>query len=138
MSPFDTSTLKMTISAGDFVANATTPAPATAANGYEAKIRWSKVGPYGGTARACAKATPVANSSSPSSTTLPSGLYAAGSLIVADVVYTYSPSFGGALLAWSSTDSLMTMKNTTYMRPRNWTTYITYPTLVSGTTCATY
>lgn len=136
MSPFDVSTLKMTISAVEFVANGT-PTSYTA-NGYDAKIRWSKVGPYGGTARACAKATPVANATSPSSTTLPSGLFAAGSLIVADVSYTYDPVFGGSLLAWSSTDSIMTMKNTTYMRPRNWTTYITYPTLVSGNTCATY
>ena len=136
MSPFDVSTLKMTISAVEFVANGTPDAYTS--NGYVAKIRWSKVGPNGGTARACAKATPAANSTSPSSTTLPSGLYASGSLIVADVTYTYDPSFGGSLLAWSSTDSLMTMKNTTYMRPRNWTTYIPYPTQVSSNSCATY
>ena len=136
MSPFDVSTLKMTISAVEFVANDTPDAYTS--NGYVAKIRWSKVGPYGGTARACAKATPAANSTSPSSTTLPSGLYASGSLIVADVTYTYDPTFGRSLLAWSSTDSLMTMKNTTYMRPRNWTTYIYYPTQVSSNSCATY
>lgn len=136
MSPFDPSTLKMTISAVEFVAN--TGSGGTIYNGYEAKVRWSKTGPYGGTARTCAKLTPVANATAPSSTTLPQGLFGSGSLIIGDVSYTYTPGFGGAFLAWSSTDSVMTMKNTTYMRPRNWATYITYPSLVSGTTCATY
>lgn len=139
MSPFAVSTLMMTVSAVEFVATGTTGP--TVANGYEAKVRWSKTGPYGGTVRACAKLTPVASSTAPSPTTLPSGLFASGSLIVADVTYTYTPGFGGALLAWSSTDSIMTMKNTTYMRPRNWSgspNYITYPTLVVSTTCATY
>jgi Flp pilus assembly protein TadG len=135
MSPFDVSTLKMTVSSVEFVANAATGG--TTYNGYDAKVRWSKTGPYGGTARACAKLTPIVNSTSPSPTTLPQGLYASGALIIADVQYTYDPSFGGALLAWSSTDSIMTMKNTTYMRPRNWSSFITYPTQSTGT-CLTY
>jgi hypothetical protein len=31
----------------------------------------------------------------------------------------------------------MDMRNTTYMRPRNWTTFISYPTQSTGT-CLTY
>ena len=139
MSPFDTSTLKMAISAVQFVANGTPGA--TVANGYEAKVRWSKTS-GGATARTCAKLTPVANSTAPTLTTLPTGLFSAGSLIIADVSYTYTPSFGGALLAWSSTDSIVAMKNTTYMRPRNWAAspnYITYTSLApTGSACYTY
>ena len=137
MSPFSvsalgdgTSSLTMVVSSVEFVANATSPAPATASNGYEAVVRWSKsaASPNVGTVRSCVgKLTPVSNTTAAALTNLPSGLYSSGSLIIADVTYKYKPTFGGTLLAWSSTDSSVSMKNTTYMRPRNWTTYITYP-----------
>ena len=131
MNPFGVTSLKMSVSAVEFVTNA------AATYGFDAKVRWNKLGPQGGTARSCAKLTPVSNSAAPTPTTLPNGLYSSGSLIIADVSYQYTPRFGGSLLAWSSTDTLLNMRNTTYMRPRNWTTYITYPAAATGN-CSTY
>ena len=133
MAPYSTSSLQMTVSAVDFVVNSA----ATASNGYDAKIRWSKVGPNGGTQRACAKLTPVSSTASPSPTTLVSNIYGSGSLIIADVSYQYTPRFGGFALAWASSGGSINMRFTNYMKPRNWTTYITYPTASTGT-CTTY
>jgi Flp pilus assembly protein TadG len=148
MSPFSTAALSggvasltMTVSSVDFVANGATPAPATVANGYEAYVRWSVTAssPNAGATRSCAnKLTPVSNSTAPALDNLPSGLFGAGSLIVADVTYNYQPTFGGSVLAWAGSGgaTYVAMKNTTYMRPRNWTTYITYPSQNGvGTSC---
>lgn len=132
MTPFDITSLTMVVSAVDMVADTTAPSY----NGYKAKIRWSATQGTGAVARSCQAMTPVANGSSPSSTTLPQGLYAAGSMVIADVGYTYTPGFGGAFLAWSSSAGFA-MRNTAYMRPRNWTTYVTYPTKSTGS-CTTY
>lgn len=136
MSPFSvaamsngTATLTMTISGVTFVANAT---PGTYVyNGYEAQVKWSKpaASPNAGTARSCqTKPLPVESTVKPTLTNLPNGLYGSGSLIVADVTYKYLPTFGQSVLAWSSSDTYISMSSTSYMRPRNWTTYITYPT----------
>ena len=136
MSPFSvaamtdgTSTLTMTISGVNFVANAT---PGTYVyNGYEAQVKWSKTAASpndASTVRSCqTKPIPVASTVAPDLTNLPNGLYGAGSLIVADVTYKYLPTFGQSFLAWSSSATYISMSNTTYMRPRNWTTYILYP-----------
>ena len=135
MSPFSvaamtdgTSMLTMTISGVSFVANAT---PGTYVyNGYEAQVKWSKIAasPNAGTARSCqTKPLPVASTVAPALTNLPNGLYGSGSLIVADVTYKYLPTFGQSFLSWSSSATYISMSNTTYMRPRNWTTYILYP-----------
>lgn len=131
MSPFPTSSLKMTITSVEFVANA------AATNKYDAKPRWTIIR-NGGTARPCAKLTAVANTVKPASTNMPNGMYQSGSIIVADVSYTYDPPFGKALLEWSQTASVVNMSQTTYMRPRN-QTLIGISTGVTGaTTCAAY
>ena len=149
--------LTMTISSVEFVGYTAAPPAADAAYtwvptqnkkasaftptatdpGYKAMVRWSKTAasPNDGALRACntpltiAVAVPPAVPPAPSLTELPSGLYSSGSLIIADVTYKYDPPFGGSVLAWSNSGAtFISMKNTTYMRPRNWTTYITYPT----------
>jgi Flp pilus assembly protein TadG len=107
--------------------------PTTNDPGYEAVVHWSKAAasPNAGTPRSCATSlTPADNTNAPSLTTLAKGLYGSGALIVADVSYKYDPPFGGSVLAWASAggDTFISMNNTTYMRPRNWTTYITYLT----------
>ncbi len=155
MSPFSTaalgdgtSTLTMTVSGVEFVSYTSLPGsnaaktwvptqsklataftPTTTDPGYQAMVRWSKVAasPNAGTARSCATPlTPADTSTAPAATNLPQGLYSSGSLIIADVTYKYQPTFGQSFLAWSSSATYVSMSNTTYMRPRNWTTYITY------------
>ncbi|MDF2118036.1 TadE/TadG family type IV pilus assembly protein [Roseiarcaceae bacterium H3SJ34-1] len=131
MSPFNTSSLKMTITSVEFVANS------AAANKYDAKPRWT-ITRNSGTARPCAILTAVSNTTKPASNNMPNGMYQAGSIIVADVSYTYDPPFGKALLEWSKTASVVNMSQTTYMRPRN-QTLIGISTGVTGaTTCAAY
>lgn len=134
MSPFSTTPLKMTISSIEFVSNGATPPV------YTARVKWSAVH-SGGTARPCGVSaiTQVANTVAPSSTTMPAGLYDAGTIIVADVQYFYDPPFGGSLLAWSDTSSGINFSNTTYMKPRS-QTEIQYDSATppSGRTKCTY
>ena len=121
MAPFPTTTLKMTLSNVEFVVN---PA-STASNGLDAKTRWT-VTFSGGTLRPCAGRpllTPVANGSTPSPSTIPFGLYSEGFLIVADVTYVYTPTFGYFNYNFetgkaASSAISFTMSHTTYMRPR--------------------
>lgn len=158
MSPFSTTamgdgtpSLTMVVSSAEFVAYTSAPAsnaaktwvpsqsqtaaaftPTTTDPGYQAMVRWSvtAASPNNATVRSCASPLdPVANTVAAAATNLPSGLYAAGSIIISDVTYKYDPSFGGAVLSWVNAGgaTYMSMKNTTYMRPRSWTTYITYP-----------
>ena len=133
MSPYSATPLQMTVSAVEFVVNAAS----TTSNGFDAKVRWSKTGPNGGTQRSCAKLTPVDATTSPSSTNLVRDIYGSGSLIIADVSYLYTPRFGGFALAWAGNGGSISMRFTNFMKPRNWTTYITYPTAATGT-CSTY
>jgi Flp pilus assembly protein TadG len=122
MAPFPINTLKMTLSNVEFVANAAS----TGSNGLDAKTRWT-VTFSGGTLRPCLGnplLTPVANGSAASPATMPLGLYAAGFLIVADVSYVYTPTFGyfnyNFQTGSASTSRILsfTMSRTTYMRPR--------------------
>ena len=134
MSPYSTTSLKMSVSSVEFVTHSGT------STGFDAKIRWTIIS-NGGTPRPCQILTPVANNSPPSPTTIPTGIYpASGSAqataIIADAAYTYTPAFGSSLLAWSSTASGLTFKHTTYMRPRNQYA-ITYSG-TTGTICAAY
>ncbi|MBX9741299.1 MAG: pilus assembly protein [Beijerinckiaceae bacterium] len=129
MSPFSTSSLKMTVSSVEFAAK-TSPAV-----GFDAKPRWT-VQRNGSTPRPCSILTPVANASLNGVNNMPTGLYAAGSIIVADVSYTYTPAFGAQLLAWSTSDSTVRMSRTLYMRPRA-QTLIAYSG-TAGTKCAAY
>ena len=133
MAPFSGSLLKMSITSVEFVANA----KATSNTGYDAKPRWTAIR-NGGTERPCAILTAVANTATPSSTTMPTGIYQSGSVIVADTSYTYTPAFGGTFMSMSSGG--ITFSHTTYMRPRN-TTLISYsPATVpaTSTVCAAY
>lgn len=132
MSPFSTTSLKMTVSSVEFAPKTLLGIPI---GGYDAKPRWT-VTRNGSPARPCSTLTPVSDATGSSRTTMPTGLYASGSIIVADVSYTYSPAFGGQLLAWSSSQSSVTMARTLYMRPRA-QSMITY-TGSAGTKCAAY
>jgi Flp pilus assembly protein TadG len=60
---------------------------------YAANVAWSTVLQGSGTKRPCGKLTGVADSATPSPTTIPSDLFSATSLIVVDVTYTYQPVF---------------------------------------------
>ena len=122
LSPFPATGVKMTLSNVEFVADSN----ATASNGLDAKTRWT-VTFSGAATRPCAGnplLTPVSNGSSPSASTMPLGLYTAGFLIVADVSYTYTPSFGMFNWNWSNGSpgggwtGSFTMSRTAYMRPR--------------------
>lgn len=129
MSPFSTASLKMTVSSVEF-------APKTSpATGYDAKPRWSVLR-NGSLPRPCAILTPVPDATQNGINKMPVGLYAAGSVIVADVSYTYTPAFGGQLLAWSTSESNVRMSRTLYMRPRA-QSLINY-TGTAGTKCAAY
>ncbi len=120
--PFPTNTLKMTLSNVEFVANS----KSTQSNGFDAKTRWT-VSFSSGTLRPCLGSpnlTPVPNGTPPSPSSIPLGLYTSGFLIVADVSYTYVPSFGMFNWNWSKgtggggwTGSFP-MSRTAYMRPR--------------------
>lgn len=139
LAPFPTTSLQMTLSNVEFVANAAS----TSSNGFDAKTRWT-VSFTGGTLRPCLsnpKLTPVANGTDPSATTMPLGLYAAGFLIVADVYYTYVPTVG--LFTWANANGQVggtilpiKMSRTAYMRPRQ-TDNIRYTPGTSGTTVTT-
>ena len=121
MAPFPSNALAMTITSVEFVADSNSP------TGYDAKPRWIAT-QNGGAPRPCAILTPVADGSSPSPTTMPKGVYAQGSLIVADIIYTYRPTFGGAYFAMNQIPSFLTYIHSAYMRPRQWTSspYIQY------------
>ncbi len=116
MAPFSTTTLKMTLSNVEFVADAS----ATASNQLDAKTRWT-VTFSGGTLRPCTTPllTPAANGARPSPSTIPLGLYVAGFLIVSDVSYAYTPGFGYFNFGQTGPSSItFNMTHTSYMRPR--------------------
>ncbi len=114
MSPFNTASLKMTISSIKFV-----PKSDDATN-IKAMTIWSIRKTATATARPCGPSaiSKVANTNAASYTTMPSGLYQAGTIIVADVEYRFTPNLGGQFLAWSSSKSFIDMRHTTYMKPR--------------------
>ncbi len=149
MSPFSTTSLQMVISSVDIQlssgASPTPPAAKVYNNGAQslvAIVRWSKTGPTtAGTlspappvlgARDCSKyLAHLPSASAQNYTSFPEGLYssAGASVIIADVTYRYTPVFGGALLSglhFSKDSGSIDMKITSYMSPRNWTTYIAW------------
>ncbi len=121
MSPYDATPLRMSFSSIKFVPNSATPPVYTAQTVWTAVYTVSSA--LKGTARPCGATaiTQVTNSTAPSSTTMPVGLYGAGSIIVADVSYEYTPPFSGSVLAWSTTQSSINFSHTAYMRPRTQT-----------------
>ena len=90
---------------------------------YKAKVAWSINMPIA-QARSCTTApVSVADTAPPSITTLPQDVYNAGSLIVADVVYTYVPRFASRFIP------SLTIRRSVYMQPRYMTT-IPYTVIV--------
>ncbi|MCB2051670.1 MAG: pilus assembly protein [Novosphingobium sp.] len=116
MSPFSTSALEITASSIKFVPKS----GASASNPeYRAMTVWSVGNNASATKRRCDPYLgKVPNTTAASADTMPAGLYASGTIIVADVRYVYTPNFGGSFLAWSTTQSSITMRHTTYMKPR--------------------
>lgn len=117
MSPYDNTPLRMSVSSIEFVSNGATPPV------YTARTKWTAVyfdTALKGTPRPCGTnaITQVSNTASPSSNTLPVGLYGAGTIIVADVSYAFKPPFSGSFLSWSTSQSSINFAQTTYMRPR--------------------
>lgn len=117
MSPYDNAPLRMAVSSIEFVSNGASPPV------YTARTKWTAIyhdGSAKGTPRPCGvnAITQVSNTTSPSSNTLPVGLYGAGTIIVADVSYSFRPPFSGSFLAWSTSQSSINFAQTTYMRPR--------------------
>lgn len=109
MNPFNTSTLKMTVTSVEF---------ANKANGTccDAKVKWSVT--KNGSKRTCMTLTQTAAGVGPSATSVPAALVIAGSsVIIADAEYIYTPMYGHALMNWKNV-SAMNIKNTSYMRPR--------------------
>jgi hypothetical protein len=112
----------------------------------DAKPRWSMIS-NGATKRACSVLTPVSNETKPDLTNFPAGLYQEGTIIVADVSYTYEAPFtqgvfrttsvGGG--AWATRDSFFTTRQTAYMRPRTQSILTFSGAAPSGSTvCAAY
>jgi len=110
MTPFSSSTVKMSISSVMFNTNAATPTVPTALVGWTAVSQ-------GGTARSCTvPLTVVPNNTKADVTNIPSGVAVAGTtVIVADVAYPYVPMFGNNIVPGGA----ITINQTTYMRPRN-------------------
>jgi len=153
MSPLPTTNLKMTIS------EVTVSADSTQASGYKASVNWT-IAKNSGAPRPCkingvaklnaadvppvdpnsmptsftsAKAVTMANSSGGATTT--SVTPTIGSIIVADVVYAYQPSFS-RVVTWLKT-AAPTMSRTSYSPVRN--TYIPNHIqyyMTSGTNCS--
>lgn len=79
---------------------------------YNAKVAWSVNSPIA-VMRSCAIApTAVSDSSAPNMTTLPQDVFTAGSVIVADVAYVYTPMFGSRFI------QPVVLARSFYMQPR--------------------
>lgn len=89
-----------------------------------------------GVRRGCAQLSIVPSSSSASLTTIPQGVVTPGStVIVADISYDYKPLLSGSFRAiGAGSVSQITIKQSSYMRPRN----ATKLTLAAGVAGATY
>lgn len=109
MTPFDSTIAKMTVSGIVF----TGASPNT-----KAYTDWSAT--RNGSLRPCGLLTQVANGTAPAPNNIPSGLVSAGTtIIVSDVEYIYTPLIGGAFKTIGNGASSFTLKQTSYMRPRN-------------------
>jgi Flp pilus assembly protein TadG len=117
--------LRMTISQVDFTVVGTCSPTCV----YNAQTSWSTT-INGGTPRPCVIVlTPTANGSPPSPNTVPTGVYGAGSLIVADVTYSYTPTFGYVLI------NNIPISHSAYMKPRS-QQYITFNANTPTEKCA--
>ena len=89
---------------------------------YTANVVWTSTGTYGGNKRPCATPLqPADNTAAPSPGTLPRSVYGPGSLIVIDVVFTFTPTFGAKFFPTSR------VARSVYVQPR-YATLVTYDT----------
>ncbi len=89
-------TFAITLSAVTFTA---APAGCTQTCSYTAKVAWSVANDIGiPQLRACGTLGKAANEDASSYTTLPAGNFGTTSLLVADIAYTFKPSFFGFLI----------------------------------------
>jgi Flp pilus assembly protein TadG len=79
---------------------------------YTGKVAWSVNSPIGGQRSCTVAPTPVADTATTTQTTLPQDIFASGSIIVADVVYNYTPMFGSKLIP------AVTIRRSYFMQPR--------------------
>lgn len=138
MAPLPTSTLKMTISEVEIVGS-----PTAAPTSWTANVRWS-VTRNSATRRTCGPLTPqdakpVSLGTIPTSytqTTADGVKPTTGYIIVADVIYPYSPGVSYELFKWRSNPPTWNMQRTSYAPVRN-----TYPNshilyyMTSGQNC---
>jgi len=76
---------------------------------YTAKVGWT----FGTNPRPCnTSLTAVSDTASPSPSTLPADIFSSGSIIVIDLIYTYTPIFGAKFVP------SIQMKRSAYLQPR--------------------
>jgi Flp pilus assembly protein TadG len=76
---------------------------------YNAKVAWT----FGANPRPCnVSLTSVSDSASPSPSSLPADVFTSGSIIVVDLIYTYTPIFGAQFVP------IIQMKRSAYLQPR--------------------
>lgn len=158
-------TNKIYIPSTGTVATAANP-PTTANPGYAAKVRWvaspssvngrtansTSLTSSSALARTCSNTSPISTTTNPASTpltvstsstaaatatTLNAGVYGSGSVIVADISYTYKPLLGADIVKYAfvtdSTSSPLTTKYTNIAAPRD-TSWGSSTCTESGTT----
>ncbi|MDP2355997.1 MAG: TadE/TadG family type IV pilus assembly protein [Beijerinckiaceae bacterium] len=115
MSPFPSTSLKVTISRVDVT---------EAANVRSARTTWS-VTRNGASARPCGLLTKIANTASPALTSFPSGMYYPGRFIVVDIIYTFAAPLttnfapqNMGFTGWTNTGSGIEIRKTAYMQTR--------------------
>lgn len=79
---------------------------------YTGKVAWSVNSPIAAQRSCTVAPVPAADTASPSLSSLPQDAFTAGSLIVADIVYNYTPMFGSGFL------SNFTIRRSFYLQPR--------------------
>ncbi len=85
---------------------------------YTAKVQWS-VYPGGQGLRSCSGTiSAVADTAAPSFTTLPQDVYNAGTIIVADIVYNYTPLFFNGILQAVGGGTSIPIRRSVYLAPR--------------------
>ena len=91
-----------------------TPVPATCTSNctYKAKVAWSVNSPIAGQRSCTVAPTSQADSITTTLSTLPQDIYASGSVIVADVSYSYTPIFGSRVIP------AVTIRRSYFMQPR--------------------
>ena len=114
MSPFPTTAtvLQTTLSSIKFVVQNGNP------SAYDAYTAWSSTTTANARRPCTTKLSPVSNSADPTTTGVPMGLYGAGTIVVADVTYTYPSPFNIDIGIWKSPATIV-FKRAIFNAPRN-------------------